>query len=174
MESWEKPEITLTVPEDAQGTVEFQKEVEAVEQEAEQPVTDNKPAISDSNAPAVIEEELKKVEDAPKVRMVEEEDIADFETPPAPTEDEEELVEVTIPTESELKGMTKSKIQSEARALGFDNVTTKSSKTKMIADFVESTEAFIANLQDSGEFVSAREGDETESDTDDRDGGYFK
>jgi len=174
MESWEKPEITLTVPEGAQGTVEFQKEVESVEQEAEQPVQDNKPTISDSNAPAVIEEELKKVEDAPKIRMVEEEDIADFNTPPAPTEDEEELVEVTIPTESELKGMTKSKIQSEARALGFDNVTTKSSKTKMIADFVESTEAFIANLQDSGEFVSAREGDETESDTDDRDGGYFK
>ena len=164
----------------------------------------NKPVITDSNAPAVIEEELAKeegfdangsptfeepitedpelqakidetkaaFEDAPKVRLVEEDDIAEFETPPA--SDEDELVEVTIPTESELKGMTKSKIQSEAIALGFDNVTTKSSKTKMIADFVEATETFIADLQDSGEFVSARDEDETEDSSDDRDGGYFK
>ena len=35
----------------------------------------------------------------PKVRMVEEDDIAEFETPPPA----EETVEVTIPTESELK-----------------------------------------------------------------------
>ena len=189
LESWEAPTIkeevedetltiTLPVGEDALGTADFEKEVEQVAQmDSDSEPVSNKPVITDSNAPAVIEEELKKVEDAPKVRIVEEEDIADFDTPPAPTEDEEELVEVTIPTESELKGMTKSKIQSEARALGFDNVTTKSSKSKMIADFVESTEAFIANLQDSGEFVSARDetdDDQTEDSSDDRDGGYFK
>ena len=46
----------------------------------------------------------------PNVRMVEEDDIAEFEAPPP----EEETVEVTIPTESELKGMTKSKIEQEA------------------------------------------------------------
>ena len=36
-------------------------------------------------------------------------------------------------------------------------------------------EAFINDLQDSGEFVSATDtGDEDESSSDDRDGGYFK
>ena len=155
------------------------KQVATMDSDSE-PVS-NKPVITDSNAPSVIEEELAKedpvvetpTEDGgPKVRLVEEDDIAEFETPPA--SDDDELVEVTIPTESELKGMTKSKIQSEAIALGFDNVTTKSSKTKMIADFVEATESFIADLQDSGEFVSARDEDETEDSSDDRDGGYFK
>lgn len=193
LESWEAPTIkeevedetltiTLPVGEDALGTADFEKEVEQVaSMDSDSEPVSNKPVITDSNAPAVIEEELAKenpvvetpTEDGgPKVRLVEEDDIAEFETPPA--SDDDELVEVTIPTESELKGMTKSKIQSEARALGFDNVTTKSSKTKMIADFVEATESFIADLQDSGEFVSARDEDETEDSSDDRDGGYFK
>ena len=45
----------------------------------------------------------------------------------------------------------------------------------MIENFVSSTEAFINDLQDSGEFVSATDtGDEDESSSDDRDGGYFK
>lgn len=72
--------------------------------------------------------------------------------------------------------MTKSKIQQEAISLGFTNVTTKSSKSKMISDFIESTEQFIADLQDSGEFVSARDEDDDEAtdSSDDRDGGYFK
>lgn len=186
--------ITLPVGEDALGTADFEKEVEKVAtMDSDSEPVSNKPVITDSNAPSVIEKELAKEEgfDAngsptfeepvvetptedggPKVRLVEEDDIAEFETPPA--SDDDELVEVTIPTESELKGMTKSKIQSEAIALGFDNVTTKSSKTKMIADFVEATESFIADLQDSGEFVSARDEDETEDSSDDRDGGYFK
>ena len=51
----------------------------------------------------------------PKVRMVEEDDIAEFETPPPA----EETVEVTIPTESELKGMTKSKIRQKASWIRF-------------------------------------------------------
>lgn len=193
LESWEAPTIkeevedetltiTLPVGEDALGTADFEKEVEQVAtMDSDSEPVSNKPVITDSNAPSVIEEELAKedpvvetpTEDGgPKVRLVEEDDIAEFETPPA--SDDDELVEVTIPTESELKGMTKSKIQSEARALGFDNVTTKSSKTKMIADFVEATESFIADLQDSGEFVSARDEDATEDSSDDRDGGYFK
>jgi hypothetical protein len=106
------------------------------------------------------------------VRLVPEDDITDFDTPPA---EEDEVVEVTIPTESELKGMTKSKILREAKSLGFDTVTTKDSKTMMIDNFKSSTEAFIADLQDSGEFVSATDsGDTDEGGSDDRDGGYFK
>ena len=170
---------------------------------------DSKPVISDTNSPTIIQDELEKAEEkrmdiigqngndglhyeelekanTPNVRIVAEEDIAefeekvngikedDFEVPPPA--DEDEVVEVSIPTESELKGMTKSKIQQEALSLGFTNVSTKSSKSKMIENFIESTEQFIADLQDSGEFVSARDEDDDEAtdSSDDRDGGYFK
>ena len=155
--------------------------------QSETTVVSSKPVISDTNQPDIIEEELAKAEQTesekmqgelepiipPNVRMVEEDDIAEFETPPA--SEEEETVEVTIPTESELKGMTKSKIQSEALTLGFTGVTTKDSKSKMIENFVSATEEFISDLQDSGEFVSAvTDGEEDENPSDDRDGGYFK
>lgn len=162
-------------------TAEFEEEVAEVNSVYDNPAYDepitpdygSKPVISDTNQPDIIEEELAKVEDAPKVRMVEEDDIAEFDTPP-PSE-EEETVEVTIPTESELKGMTKSKIQAEAHTLGFTGVTTKDSKSKMIDNFVTATEKFISDLQDSGEFVSLQEdGEEDENPSDDRDGGYFK
>ena len=162
-------------------TEEFNEEVAEVDSVYDNPAYDepvtpdygSKPVISDTNQPDIIEEELAKVEDAPKVRMVEEDDIAEFDTPP-PAE-EEETVEVTIPTESELKGMTKSKIQAEALTLGFTGVTTKDSKSKMIDNFVTATEKFISDLQDSGEFVSLQEdGEEDENPSDDRDGGYFK
>lgn len=162
-------------------TAEFEEEVAEVNSVYDNPAYDepitpdygSKPVISDTNQPDIIEEELAKVEDAPKVRMVEEDDIAEFDTPP-PSE-EEETVEVTIPTESELKGMTKSKIQAEALTLGFSGVTTKDSKSKMIDNFVTATEKFISDLQDSGEFVSLQEdGEEDENPSDDRDGGYFK
>ncbi len=176
-------------------TAEFNEEVAEVDSVYDNPAYDepvtpdygSKPVISDTNQPDIIEEELAKAEQTesekmqdelepiipPNVRMVEEDDIAEFETPP-PTE-EEETVEVTIPTESELKGMTKSKIQSEALTLGFTGVTTKDSKSKMIENFVTATEKFISDLQDSGEFVSLQEdGEEDENPSDDRDGGYFK
>ena len=176
-------------------TEEFYEEVEETASVYDTPAYDDpvtpdygsKPVISDTNQPDIIEEELAKAEQTesekmqdelepiipPNVRMVEEDDIAEFETPP-PTE-EEETVEVTIPTESELKGMTKSKIQSEALTLGFTGVTTKDSKSKMIENFVTATEKFISDLQDSGEFVSLQEdGEEDENPSDDRDGGYFK
>ena len=186
------------------STEEFYEEVDKVEA----PV-DNKPVISDTNSPSIIEEELEKVTPSSKsridiigqngntgehyeeveqseseklqdelepigkpVRLVPEDDIAEFDTPPV---EEDELVEVTIPNESELRGMTKSKIQREAQALGFTTVSTKDSKTKMIENFVSSTESFINDLQDSGEFVSATDsGDTDEGGSDDRDGGYFK
>jgi len=182
-------------------TEEFEKEVESVYDNPayDEPVTPDygsKPVISDTNQPDIIKDELEKVTpsgksrmdiigqngntgehyeevESPKVRMVEEDDIAEFETPP-PAE-EEEVVEVTIPTESELKGMTKSKILSEALTLGFTTVTTKDPKSKMINNFVAETEAFINDLQDSGEFVSATDsGEEDENPSDERDGGYFK
>mgnify|MGYP003117530623 FL=1 len=118
-----------------------------------------------------LEDLVEPTPESPKVRMVDEDDIAEFDTPPST--EEEETVEVTIPTESELKGMTKSKIRQEALNLGFDGVSTKDPKATMIQNFVEATEKFISDLQDSGEFVSATEESDDEANND-RDGGYFK
>ena len=91
---------------------------------------------------------------------------------------EEEYDEVVIPTESELKAMTKSKILREAKNLGFTNVSTKDTKSDMIANFISSSEEFIQGLQDTGEFVSATSTDEDTNESTDsedvRDGGYFK
>ena len=155
-----------------------------------------KPVISDSDNPAVIKAEVSKAQPL-NVRIVPEEEIADFESRangikatdfPTTEHDEsddleslkkveeEEFEEVVVPTESELKGMTKSKIRAEALKLGFDTVSTKDSKTEMITQFTLATEQFINDLQDSGEFVSANEegeDNETEDTTDVRDGGYF-
>ena len=92
---------------------------------------------------------------------------------------EEEYEEVTVPSESDLKGMTKSKIRAEALKLGFEGITTKGSKSDMIESFVAATNKFIAELQETGDFISAsddiyNEGkDETATGNDDRDGGYI-
>ena len=176
------------------GTKSVAKDGATIPQ-SETTVVNPKPVISDTNQPDIIKDELEKITpsgksridiigqngntgehyeevEKPKVRMVEEDDIAEFDTPPPA---EEETVEVTIPTESELKGMTKSKIRQEALGLGFEGITTKDPKATMIENFVQATEKFISELKDSGEFVSAEEeesdGGETEND---RDGGYFK
>ena len=171
------------------GTKSVAKDGATIPQ-SETTVVSSKPVISDTNQPDIIEEELAKEEkrmdiigqngntgehyeevEKPKVRMVEEDDIAEFETPPPA----EETVEVTIPTESELKGMTKSKIRQEALGLGFEGVTTKDPKATMIENFVQATEKFISDLKDSGEFVSADEEESDDGETEnDRDGGYFK
>ena len=90
-----------------------------------------------------------------------------------PEEPEEEYEEVIIPSESELKSMTKSKINEQASALGFD-VPTTLTKSKMIDSFKTQTDEFIQSLQDSGEFVSASDDDEDGDDkTNIKDGGYF-
>ena len=86
---------------------------------------------------------------------------------------EEEYEEVTIPSESELKSMTKAKINEIAVGLDFD-VPTSLTKNKMIESFLTQTDEFIQSLQDSGEFVSATDSDEDGDDkTNIKDGGYF-
>lgn len=88
-------------------------------------------------------------------------------------EEEEEYEEITIPSESELKSMTKANIKSEADKLGFD-VSTSLTKTAMIETFKTQTDEFIQSLQDSGEFVSASDSNEDDESKDDiKDGGYF-
>jgi hypothetical protein len=69
--------------------------------------------------------------------------------------------------------MTKSGILKEADKLGFELTGTKN---QMIEQFSEQTEAFIAQLQEDGEFLSASdtdEGVEDDGDENNRDGGYF-
>lgn len=90
-----------------------------------------------------------------------------------PEEPEEEYEEVTIPSESDLKSMTKSQINEQASVLDFD-VPTTLTKVKMIEEFTKQTDEFIKSLQESGEFVSAIDNDEDGDDKSDiQDGGYF-
>ena len=86
--------------------------------------------------------------------------------------EEEEYEEVTIPSESELKAMTKAAILEPGKMLDFV-LDTKDTKAVMIASFLTQVDEFIASLQESGEFVSA-ENDEGENDNPNiQDGGYF-
>ena len=86
--------------------------------------------------------------------------------------EEEDYDEVTIPSESDLKAMTKNSIHEQAKVLEFD-VPTSLTKVKMIASFLQQTEAFIANLQESGEFVSATSSEDDDDTDNNQDGGYF-
>ena len=84
---------------------------------------------------------------------------------------EEETEEVTIPDRADLESMSKTDILAQAEMFNFD-IPASISKGQMIDKFESETEAFIQQLQDSGEFVSSE--DETKNDKDDvRDGGYF-
>ena len=86
--------------------------------------------------------------------------------------EEEEYEEVTIPSESELKAVTKAAILEQGKMLDFV-LDTKDTKAVMIASFLTQVDEFIASLQESGEFVSA-ENDEGENDNPNiQDGGYF-
>lgn len=87
-------------------------------------------------------------------------------------EEVEEYDEIVIPSSDELENMTKKQIQSAGKELGF-KLSTTDTKDVMIQSFLEQTQEFIQDLQDSGEFVSASdEGDDDKND-DVRDGGYF-
>ena len=89
-----------------------------------------------------------------------------------PEQVEEEYEEVTIPSESELRAMTKTQINQVATGLDF-NVPTSLTKNKMIESFLMQTDEFIQSLQESGEFVSATDSDEDDDKTNIKDGGYF-
>ena len=72
--------------------------------------------------------------------------------------------------------MTKATIYGEAKSLGFDSVVMSMTKTQMVEAFTKETEDFIANLQESGDFISAETTEDSENDEDTinrQDGGYF-
>ena len=148
----------------------------------------SKPVISGGNAPnikaqvsepenivAPVEEEKKTI----PTFDTEEELIASVNAKVNIIEDEaeEEYEEITIPSRSELESISKAEVQAEGDKLGFE---LSGSKEEMIDQFEEQTEAFIASLQEDGDFISASETEETRSDEekkdgddDVRDGGYF-
>lgn len=162
-----------------------ESEFKFVEEDEKTKPTFSGPKITGGNAPNIkaVVEQPKNVEakvDKP-IRQYdsEEELLADAkrraEERKAKQEAEEEFEEVTIPSESELRAMTKNEIQNIAQTLGFTSVVSTLTKEKMVETFLSETEEFIQSLQDSGEFVSATDTDtEKTKDGDDiRDGGYF-
>ena len=183
-------ELDLSIPDDALGTEDFFKEVESVQEEADEEINQE------------LEEKLDELEQQAEEFQVQEEDtetepnftkpvISNSQLPEIKTYDsvedlqaavdeknqqEEEYEEITIPSESELNSMTKAQIKAEAEKLGFDKVNDKNTKAVMVEVFVSETNEYIKNLQDTGEFVSAETTDSSESTSseDDRqDGGYF-
>jgi len=185
-------ELDIDIPEDAKGTDEFEQEVANVideqmkiaadleiDDEDYDEVPDLRIAEEDTESTPSLPEiadgqvspENATVLKTDKVKIIEETPEGwDANGSPVVEEPEEEYEEITIPSESELKSMTKKQIAEAADELGF-NVSVSSPKATMISSFAEQTEQFIASLQDSGEFVSAETNDNDEEDT--KDGGYF-
>lgn len=196
----EEREEVIEIPEDAKGIEEFFEEVEDVAESVEEEF-DIPLATDGENAPVeelkVAEEDTTTTPsfpitggNAPNVRQT----LSSGDSVEAPVkkeiksydsiedlqaavdeknqQQEEEFEEVTIPNESELKSMTKGKILEVATGLGFDSVNTSLTKEKMIDNFISETESFIEGLKESGEFISASDGDNDEDETV-RDGGYF-
>ena len=185
-------ETVLDVPEDAPGTEEFYEEVESVANEEtqldmfEDEIPDLKiaeedtesqpnftktdtPVISNAKVPSALEKEIKTYDSVEDLQAA-----VDEKNKLREEEAEEEFEEITIPSESELKQMTKSEIKTLADTLEFGNVSMSDTKTAMIVNFLDDAQAFIKELQDAGEFVSAtEEGDEDGDTTDRQDGGYF-
>lgn len=138
----------------------------------------SKPIVSGGNAPNL----KATVPTAPSVTapvleendvVLKTSDIRIFEEELPSVKEEEEYEEISIPSPSELKSLTKNGILQEAEKLGFELTGTKS---QMIEQFTEQTEAFIAQLQEDGDFLSASdtdEGVEDDGDENNRDGGYF-
>lgn len=184
----EREDVVLEVPEDAKGIEEFFEEVEEVAESVEEEIgeelkvaeedTTTTPTfpITGGNAPNV-RQALSSGDsvEAPVTKEIKTYDsVEDLQAAvdEKNQQQEEEFEEVTIPNESELKAMTKGKISEVAEGLGFESVSTTQTKDVMIENFVKDTESFIDGLKESGDFISASDGDDDEDETV-RDGGYF-
>ncbi len=145
-----------------------------------------KPVISGGNAPNITaqvsepENIVAPVEEEKKVIPTydsEEELLAAAQAKIDEAEEESDYEEITIPSRSELENLSKAEVVEEADKLGFELSGTKE---EMIDQFEEQVEAFIAQLQEDGDFIDATETDNTredeekkDGDDDVRDGGYF-
>ena len=168
-------EDTLPDLEDIKGLEEFQVQEEDTETEP----NFTKPVVSASNAPNIkaVVEEPKNVEakvDQPIPSYDSEEELlaAAQAKIDAQQEEEEETVEIVIPSRSDLESLTKSKIKDEGDKLDFE-LSTSDTKAVMIDSFVEQSEKLIQELTEEDGFVSATETTEGDDNVDRRDGGYF-
>lgn len=164
---------------------QVESDFKLVDEDEETKPTFSGPTITGGNAPNL----QAKMPDAPTATAKVDEPIRSFDSEEELLADaqrrldeklaqkeEDEVEEVVVPSESDLRSMTKSEIVDSARTLGFNSVISSLTKEKMIDNFLSETESFITALQESGEFVSATESDteEKEDSADDiRDGGYF-
>jgi len=159
-----------------------EEELKIAEEDVETTPTFSGPKITATNMPSnkeTSEEESKFTIDGKPVKIYE--DIEDVEKAmeekkaALSEEVEEEYEEIIIPSESELRAMTKKDINAQAKLLGFENVSTTQTKNEMITTFLNETEAYITQLRNDGEFISATEQEETEDSSKDdiRDGGFF-
>ena len=132
----------------AEGTTteSFLDEVEKVEKESSAPVI-SKAQVNEEQAENIVADEVDVVE-------------------------EEEYEEIVIPSRTELNRMKKNQINELAKDFDF-SVKMTDTKAVMIDDFLSQVDEYIADLQESGDFVSATTDDE-DGDTDNtKDGGYF-
>ena len=132
----------------AKGTTteSFLDEVEKVEKESSAPVI-SKAQVNEEQAENIVADEVDVVE-------------------------EEEYEEIVIPSRTELNRMKKNQINELAKDFEF-SVKMTDTKAVMIDDFLSQVDEYIADLQESGDFVSATTDDE-DGDTDNtKDGGYF-
>tara|TARA_B000000609_G_C24153958_1_gene339226 strand:- start:163 stop:1218 length:1056 start_codon:yes stop_codon:yes gene_type:complete len=132
----------------AEGTTteSFLDEVEKVEKESSAPVI-SKAQVNEEQAENIVADEVDVVE-------------------------EEEYEEIVIPSRTELNRMKKNQINELAKDFEF-SVKMTDTKAVMIDDFLSQVDEYIADLQESGDFVSATTDDE-DGDTDNtKDGGYF-
>ena len=154
-------------------TESFMDEVERVNEvaEADETLAEDTSSLPKVSAGKVTEEQAEQLAEENPEFVLHRETVRTIDE--MPEQVEEEYEEVTIPSESELKSMTKAQINSIAVGLDFD-VPTSLTKNKMIESFLTQTDEFIQSLQDSGEFVSATDSDEDGDDkTNIKDGGYF-
>lgn len=185
-------ELDLVIPDDALGTEDFFKEVESVQEEADEDINQELEEKLDELEQEAEEELTDLGQDLPVSEefQVQEEDtetkpnftkpiISNAQLPEIKTYDsvedlqaavdeknqqqEEEYEEITIPSESELNSMTKAQIKAEAEKLGFDKVNDKNTKAVMVEVFISETNEYIKNLQETGEFVSAETTNSSES-----------
>ena len=154
-------------------TESFMDEVERVNEvaEADETLAEDTSSLPKVSAGKVTEEQAEQLAEENPEFVLHRETVRTIDE--MPEQVEEEYEEVTIPSESELKAMTKTQINQVAIGLDFD-VPTSLTKNKMIESFLTQTDEFIQSLQDSGEFVSATDSDEDGDDkTNIKDGGYF-
>ena len=156
---------------------EFNAKVEATKKSFKEWEEENGDAMAEGTTTESFLEEVEKVEkesSAPVISkaQVNEEQAENIVADEVDVVEEEEYEEIVIPSRTELNRMKKNQINELAKDFEF-SVKMTDTKAVMIDDFLSQVDEYIADLQESGDFVSATTDDE-DGDTDNiKDGGHF-